>query len=81
MEEALPSTSKAATSQFPIQPSKTQTRTYGATYVDGSYELSYNVVGSTLQLAILAETTGWVAFGIAEQTSGSMPGADIVQGM
>mmetsp|Transcript_17058 Transcript_17058/g.23969 ORF Transcript_17058/g.23969 Transcript_17058/m.23969 type:complete len:859 (-) Transcript_17058:296-2872(-) len=33
-----------------------------------------------IQLAIQAQTAGWVGFGIGEQTTGSMPGADILVG-
>jgi len=32
----------------------------------------------TINLMLEVQTLGWVGFGIAEPTSGSMPGADIV---
>lgn len=32
-------------------------------------------------LALEVNTTGWIGFGIGEQTSGSMPGADMLIGL
>lgn len=46
----------------------------------GKYTLHWKVESDTIYFAIEAKTTGWVGLGIAEQTSGSMPGADIVTG-
>ncbi len=37
-----------------------------------------DVNNDVLYLAVEAETTGWVGFGLGEPTSGSMPGADIL---
>jgi hypothetical protein len=33
--------------------------------------------GDEILLAVVVETEGWVGFGIAEESSGSMPGADV----
>merc|ERR1719473_1247295 len=38
----------------------------------------HKVVGETLHLRLSATTTGWIGFGIAEFTSGSMKGGDMV---
>lgn len=35
---------------------------------------------NTIYLALKVKTLGWVGFGIAEITSGSMPGADVIMG-
>lgn len=44
------------------------------------YELYWKVLYDEIYIAMSVATPGWVAFGIAEQTSGSMPGSDIVSG-
>eukprot|EP01118_Nematostelium_gracile_P010937 TRINITY_DN3844_c0_g1_i5.p1 TRINITY_DN3844_c0_g1~~TRINITY_DN3844_c0_g1_i5.p1 ORF type:complete len:256 (-),score=44.13 TRINITY_DN3844_c0_g1_i5:24-791(-) len=48
--------------------------------LDGNYQIFWTVNGDTIALGLKVQTIGWVGFGIAEQTSGSMPGADIVTG-
>ena len=44
----------------------------------GSYSLGWRFTESHWEVVLVAETDGYVALGIAEQTSGSMPGSDIV---
>lgn len=45
------------------------------------YTLHWKVEGDTIHVALQVQTTGWVGLGIAEPTSGSMPGADMLTGM
>lgn len=42
-----------------------------------NYTVHWTIIDDEIFLAVQAETLGWVGFGIAETTSGSMPGADI----
>eukprot|EP01129_Flabellula_baltica_P003190 TRINITY_DN13002_c0_g1_i1.p1 TRINITY_DN13002_c0_g1~~TRINITY_DN13002_c0_g1_i1.p1 ORF type:complete len:552 (-),score=120.87 TRINITY_DN13002_c0_g1_i1:16-1671(-) len=44
------------------------------------YTVFWKVEGDEIYMAFKVKTLGWIAFGISEQTSGSMPGADIVEG-
>ncbi len=44
------------------------------------YTIFWSINENTFHLAIQAQTTGWVGFGLGEPTSGSMPGADILVG-
>jgi hypothetical protein len=59
--------------------------------LNSNFAIGWNIVSDTIQLKLTVNTTGWVTvfqhfflpffqigFGIAEQTSGSMPGGDIV---
>lgn len=48
------------------------------TLIAGHYELFYTVDATTLRVGLVANTTGWVGFGIAGD--GGMPGADMVIG-
>lgn len=43
-----------------------------------SYHAHHKVVGATLHLRLEAASTGWLGFGIAEQSSGHMKGSDLV---
>jgi hypothetical protein len=49
-------------------------------YLSGAYKLhwKYDAASSRLSVALEARTTGWVALGLAEATSGSMAGADML---
>jgi len=47
---------------------------------DVTYKLHWTVNGDTIRVALDVATTGWVGFGIGEQASGGMKGADIVYG-
>lgn len=47
---------------------------------EDGYQLFWKVKNDEIYLAIQVRTNGWVGFGIAEQTSGSMPGADMLIG-
>jgi hypothetical protein len=40
-------------------------------------KIFFRILGDEIALAVQVGTLGWVGFGIAETTSGSMPGADI----
>lgn len=53
-----------------------------ATFASGNYELhwNYNSSAQTVRVAVRAQTAGWVAMGLGEVSSGSMPGADILSG-
>lgn len=44
----------------------------------GNYDIFWNINADTIELALRVKTTGWVGFGIGEQTTGGMGGADIV---
>lgn len=44
------------------------------------YRVSWTVAEGSITLGVEAKTDGWVGFGIAELSSGSMPGADMVIG-
>jgi len=44
------------------------------------YNVYWSINGTNILLALEVETHGWIGFGIAEPTSGSMGGADILQG-
>jgi len=44
------------------------------------YKVHWTVRDNVIYLALEVKTTGWVGFGIAEQSSGTMAGADVVQG-
>lgn len=46
--------------------------------VHDNYTLHWRVENSKLHVALVVNTTGWIGFGIAESSSGSMPGADVV---
>jgi hypothetical protein len=46
--------------------------------LSGKYSLYWRTTSTHLEIAINALTPGWVAFGLAEQTSGTMGGSDIV---
>ena len=46
--------------------------------LSGKYSLYWRTTATHLEIAINALTPGWVAFGLAEQTSGTMGGSDIV---
>uniref|UniRef100_A0A7S4PT95 DOMON domain-containing protein n=1 Tax=Alexandrium monilatum TaxID=311494 RepID=A0A7S4PT95_9DINO len=46
-----------------------------------NFNLYWTVTTTHLEIGIEAKTEGWVAFGIAEDTSGSMIGSDIVMAM
>jgi hypothetical protein len=48
--------------------------------ITSDYKLWWKVEGDVFKLAMRARTLGWVAFGITEQASGSMPGTDMVMG-
>ncbi|KAL6077594.1 Cytochrome b561 and DOMON domain-containing protein [Balamuthia mandrillaris] len=45
---------------------------------DSHYQVSWKLANNALTLKLSAQVTGWLGFGLAEQTSGSMLGADIV---
>jgi len=47
---------------------------------NGIYNVHWRIEGNVIYLALDVNTTGWVGFGIAEQSSGTMAGSDIVQG-
>ena len=47
---------------------------------DVTYALHWSVEGDRIRVALDVATTGWVGFGIGEQASGGMKGADIVYG-
>jgi hypothetical protein len=49
-------------------------------YLSGAYKLhwKYDAASSRLSVALEVQTTGWVALGLAEATSGSMAGADML---
>merc|ERR1712025_473215 len=44
------------------------------------YKVYWKISENYINLALEVKTTGWVGFGIAEQSSGTMGGSDIVQG-
>lgn len=45
--------------------------------LDDKYTLHWRVEGDDILIGVVVQTSGWVGFGIAEESSGSMPGADI----
>eukprot|EP01118_Nematostelium_gracile_P008903 TRINITY_DN2977_c0_g1_i2.p1 TRINITY_DN2977_c0_g1~~TRINITY_DN2977_c0_g1_i2.p1 ORF type:complete len:565 (-),score=115.45 TRINITY_DN2977_c0_g1_i2:3-1652(-) len=47
------------------------------TLVDG-YTIYWTITNDTLRLGLQVATNGWIGFGIGEETSGSMPGADVL---
>ena len=47
---------------------------------EDEFKIYWNIVEDEILLAMRVNTLGWIALGIAEPTSGSMPGADIVHG-
>ena len=46
------------------------------TYINDNFALHWKILDDKIYLAVAAEVSGWIAFGIAE--SGGMPGSDIV---
>ena len=50
------------------------------TTLSSAYIIYWTVQGNEIFLALQAQTNGWVGFGLAEPTSGSMPGSDMVTG-
>lgn len=46
--------------------------------IHSDYKLLWSIVDDDIRLAMRCKTTGWIAFGIGEPSSGSMNGADMV---
>mmetsp|Transcript_30630 Transcript_30630/g.93616 ORF Transcript_30630/g.93616 Transcript_30630/m.93616 type:complete len:738 (-) Transcript_30630:145-2358(-) len=44
------------------------------------WELRWTLTGSTVQVAVVAKTTGWVSLGFADPAGGGMKGADVLVG-
>jgi hypothetical protein len=55
-------------------------KTYDNKKIVGEVELHWTIAGQFIHLGLKAKTTGWIGFGIGEDTSGSMPGADFLIG-
>ena len=56
-----------------------RTYTFARTIADG-FEFRWSVVNDTvLSVGLAAPTTGWLALGLAESSSGAMGGSDVVQ--
>lgn len=47
---------------------------------DDLYTIYWKIDAKRINLALKVKTHGWIGFGIAEQTSGTMGGSDIIQG-
>jgi len=58
----------------------THTKTMWKSNDEDIYKVHWSITGKFINLALEVKTLGWIGFGIAEQTSGTMGGSDIVQG-